>query len=170
MASSSRSPSTCPTASVLTRAKYLERLCPIAPPVPVPSNPYGPLLLGTFIGLILYGLAVNQSTNYFYRFPTDKRYLKAFVEIILFVETLHSALIVHWCYITLVSKYGHPEALMFTTWSMNLFLVSTGLVVTITQLYVPRQLENRRRGCTHGVPVSFYSYRVLLSKRGRHQS
>ncbi|OSD03113.1 hypothetical protein PYCCODRAFT_1467403 [Trametes coccinea BRFM310] len=144
----------------------------IAPPTSGASSPYGPLLLGTFIGLILYGLVVNQCTSYFYRFPTDNKHFKAFVGIILYVpqplwlgrilfgntkahpvfhlsfaETLHSTLIVHWCYINLVTKYGHPEELALTTWSMNLFLVSSGLVVTITQF--------------------FYSYRVLVSTKYR---
>ncbi|KAI9064057.1 hypothetical protein FKP32DRAFT_592322 [Trametes sanguinea] len=109
---------------------------------PALDNTYGALLLGTFVGLVLYGLVIHQCSCYYHKFPTDRRYLKLFVGIILAFETLHSALAVHWCYTSLVSNYSHPEALLLTTWSMNLFPVLTGLAIIVSQC--------------------FYAYRVLL--------
>ncbi|OSD03109.1 hypothetical protein PYCCODRAFT_1434989 [Trametes coccinea BRFM310] len=110
--------------------------------VPALDNTYGALLLGTFVGLILYGLVIHQSFRYFHKFPNDRRSLKQFVGIMLAFETFHSALAVHWCYTSLVTNYSHPEALLLTTWSMNMFPALTGLAIFVSQC--------------------FYAYRVLL--------
>ncbi|KAM5544659.1 hypothetical protein V8D89_001557 [Ganoderma adspersum] len=89
----------------------------LLPKVPHLDNTFGAVLIGTFVGLILYGITLHQSYRYFRMFPADVPNLKFL--------TVSSALSMHVCYRYLVSNYFNPLALLCGEWC--------GVVMVATQ-------------------------------------
>ncbi|KAI0749999.1 hypothetical protein C8Q80DRAFT_1269786 [Daedaleopsis nitida] len=112
----------------------------LLPKVPALDNTFGAVLLGTFVGLVLYGLTLHQSYRYFRMYPGDSSVLKGLVIFVLILETFTSALSLHVCYYYLVTSYFNPLALLSGTWSINLFPVVSGIVMTASQSFFARRV------------------------------
>ncbi|OJT15861.1 hypothetical protein TRAPUB_1513 [Trametes pubescens] len=56
----------------------------LLPKVPALDNTFGAVLLGTFVGLILYGLTLHQSYRYLRLYPNDSRALKCLVAFVVY--------------------------------------------------------------------------------------
>ncbi|KAI8972396.1 hypothetical protein BD414DRAFT_425817 [Trametes punicea] len=94
------------------------------PKFPSLDNSYGAVLLGTYFGLILFGLTAHQAWRYFGMYPKDRRALKVLICSVSsrsrsLAETLTSALTVHICYYYLVENYFNPSALRVGTWYVS---------------------------------------------------
>ncbi|KAM5540660.1 hypothetical protein V8D89_005691 [Ganoderma adspersum] len=61
---------------------------------------FGAFLLGTFLGLILYGLIIQQAYRYYRTFQSDDSFIRLLVAVVLAFETLHTALTMYlwYCY------------------------------------------------------------------------
>ncbi|KAH9848345.1 hypothetical protein C2E23DRAFT_439283 [Lenzites betulinus] len=130
-------------------AQAHERLGLLPVAVPALDNTAGALLIGTFLGLILFGVTLHQGYRYT-RFPAYERdsvYIKYTVAVVLVLETLHSALALHVCYYYLVTNYFNPLALLKRgPWSANTLPALTGLIVAVTQGFFSRRLFLLNRG------------------------
>ncbi|KAI0642537.1 hypothetical protein C8Q79DRAFT_1013219 [Trametes meyenii] len=114
----------------------------IIPNIPALDNTFGALLIGTFGGLVLFGVTLHQGYRYI-RFPAydkDAFYIKCTVAVVLILETIHSVLAMHVCYHYLVTKYFQPLALLKGTWSADALPALTGLIVAVTQAFFARRL------------------------------
>ncbi|KAI0630989.1 hypothetical protein C8Q77DRAFT_1159709 [Trametes polyzona] len=132
---------------------------------PALDNTFGALLIGTFLGLILYGLTLHQGYRYL-RFPAydhDSLYIKWTVAAVIILETLHSALALHVCYYYLVSNYFKPQVLLHGTWSANTLPGLTGLIVAVTQAFFARRLFLLHR---QYAPVIAFVLLLLLGELG----
>ncbi|KAI0773043.1 hypothetical protein BD413DRAFT_310771 [Trametes elegans] len=105
------------------------------PPLPSLDNTYGALLIGTFLGLMLYGLTVHQTYRYFRLYPTDVRWLKGLVMSILTLETLHTTLCMVAVYYHLVTNYFNPESLLVGHWATRLLTPTTGVTILLCQSF-----------------------------------
>ncbi|KAI0367132.1 hypothetical protein BV20DRAFT_1055112 [Pilatotrama ljubarskyi] len=112
------------------------------PPLPALDNTLGALLIGTFLGLMLYGLTVHQTYRYWRLYPRDVSWLKCLVLGILMVETLHTTLCMIAVYYHLVTNYFNPATLLVGHWSTRLLTPTTGVTILLCQ--------------------SFYAFRVYL--------
>ncbi|TBU52331.1 hypothetical protein BD310DRAFT_981947 [Dichomitus squalens] len=109
-------------------------------PLPALDNTYGALLLGTFIGLMLYGLTVHQTYRYFRLYPTDIPVLVYLVLAILTIETVHTAMIMAACYYHLVSNYFNPITLLEGHWSTRIITPTSGLCILVCQAFYARRV------------------------------
>ncbi|KAI1785103.1 hypothetical protein LXA43DRAFT_1066197 [Ganoderma leucocontextum] len=91
----------------------------LLPKVPPLDNTFGAVLLGTFIGLIFYGITLHQSYRYFRMYPSDLPSLKRLVFFVVILETITSAMSMHVCYYYLVANYFNPPALLHGMWSID---------------------------------------------------
>ncbi|TBU39142.1 hypothetical protein BD309DRAFT_872912 [Dichomitus squalens] len=107
-------------------------------PLPALDNTYGALLLGTFIGLMLYGLTVHQTYRYFRLYPTDIPVLVYLVLAILTIETVHTAMIMAACYYHLVSNYFNPITLLEGHW--YIITPTSGLCILVCQAFYARRV------------------------------
>ncbi|PIL32221.1 hypothetical protein GSI_05466 [Ganoderma sinense ZZ0214-1] len=112
----------------------------LLPKIPPLDNTFGAVLIGTFIGLLLYGITLHQSYRYFRMYPADLPILKCLVSFVLVLETVSSALSMHVCYRYLVTNYFHPQALMGGEWSLNLFPLLSGVIMVATQSFFIRRV------------------------------
>ncbi|TBU36596.1 hypothetical protein BD309DRAFT_713759 [Dichomitus squalens] len=49
------------------------------------DDTFGALLIGTYLSLILYGVALHQSFQYYKEYPHDKTWIKVYVAVIVYV-------------------------------------------------------------------------------------
>ncbi|KAI0357947.1 hypothetical protein OH77DRAFT_1519237 [Trametes cingulata] len=112
----------------------------LLPKLPALDNTFGAVLLGTFLGLILYGLTLHQSYRYFRLYPADSRILKSLVAVVILLETVTSIFSMHVCYYYLTSNYFNPTALLHGIWSINLFPIASGVVMVTTQSFFARRV------------------------------
>ncbi|KAI9058005.1 hypothetical protein FKP32DRAFT_1762002 [Trametes sanguinea] len=108
--------------------------------VPSLNNTFGAFLLGTFIGLMLYGLTLHQTYRYYRLFPGDLKIIQAFVIAALILETIHTVLCMHICYYYLVLNYAKPLALLDGVWSIRILPVPTALVILVSECFFTRRV------------------------------
>ncbi|KAH9933574.1 uncharacterized protein BXZ73DRAFT_100959 [Epithele typhae] len=99
------------------------------------DNTFGAVLLGTFIGLTLFGLNVHQAYRYFRLHPKDKALFLCVVIAVLTLEVFHSILNIHICYYYLVDNYFNPNALLTGVWSIKLLPMCMGCIMFVTQSF-----------------------------------
>ncbi|KAL1949706.1 hypothetical protein VTO73DRAFT_8587 [Trametes versicolor] len=107
--------------------------------IPTLNSTYGAVLLGTFFGLILYGLAIHQAYRYSRLDFGDSVFTKSYVAFIMMLDTLHVILCMHMCYFYLVNHYFDPTVLFTRVWSIdNLGLVAAVVIVSCQCFYARR--------------------------------
>ncbi|OSC96593.1 hypothetical protein PYCCODRAFT_1472514 [Trametes coccinea BRFM310] len=109
-------------------------------PGPALENSFGALLLGTYFALMLYGLLVYQSYKYFRKYSKDGIVNKAFVAILLVLETLHTTVCMHFCYMYLIVYATNEDARKVGIWSLQLYPLLTGLCVCVSQCFYARRV------------------------------
>ncbi|KAH9939756.1 uncharacterized protein BXZ73DRAFT_99388 [Epithele typhae] len=110
--------------------------------IPPLDNTYGSVLIGTCLGLILYGVTLLQSYRYFQLFPADRPFLKMLVVAMLILETLYTVLSMHICYWSLVTNYANPQALFTgrSVWSLAFLPLASGLLMMTSQIFFLRRI------------------------------
>ncbi|EIW53080.1 uncharacterized protein TRAVEDRAFT_53496 [Trametes versicolor FP-101664 SS1] len=113
----------------------------LASPAPSLGPTFGITLLGTCVGLMLYGMTIHQTYRYFHIYTLDKRILKDTVRVLFLADTIHSVLTVHICYYYLVQSQSDHGMLENGVWSIRTVGVITQLVVTIVQGFYLRRIH-----------------------------
>ncbi|OSC98177.1 hypothetical protein PYCCODRAFT_1346148, partial [Trametes coccinea BRFM310] len=109
----------------------------LLPEVPSLNNTFGAFLLGTFVGLMLYGLTLHQTYRYYRLFPGDLKLIRAFVSVSdRVLETIHTALCMHICYYYLVLNYANPLALLDGVW----YVCFDALVILVSECFFTRRV------------------------------
>ncbi|KAJ7176980.1 hypothetical protein C8R46DRAFT_47264 [Mycena filopes] len=88
---------------------------------------YGPILIGVFFNMILYGVLVTQITTYFQAQRKDALWIRLLVFYVFFIETSNTALDIAVMYQPLILEYGTiPGALptVFLTQPLCIALVA----------------------------------------------
>ncbi|KAM5544715.1 hypothetical protein V8D89_001613 [Ganoderma adspersum] len=107
---------------------------------PALDNTFGAILIGTFLGLMLYGLSLHQTYRYFRMYPRDTLLLKATIICLSVLDTVHSIACMHASYFYLVTNYFKPLALLSGVWSVQILAPLTGLTVLVAQSFYARRV------------------------------
>ncbi|KAF8879397.1 hypothetical protein BD779DRAFT_1552186 [Infundibulicybe gibba] len=119
-----------------------------APPPGVPGpiqppqieNTFGALLLGhSLLACTLYGLTTHQAYRYFRLYQGDAWYLKFLVRTSL-LDTIHTIMIMHFCYFYLVLGYFNPIQLEDGTWSVRTSVAMLNNIFYIWKVYICRHI------------------------------
>ncbi|KAJ7770954.1 hypothetical protein DFH07DRAFT_805816 [Mycena maculata] len=100
-------------------------------PLPDVHLTYGPMLIGVFLNMILYGVFLSQVLTYHTLFshpPTDGPLMACFITYLLVLETANTALDMAMLYQPLILDYGRAPLMfpsVFLTEPMLVVLVST---------------------------------------------
>ncbi|KAM5543088.1 hypothetical protein V8D89_003472 [Ganoderma adspersum] len=108
--------------------------------LPTLDETYGALLIGTFIGILLYGVFVHQVYRYTQMYKDDSLAVRLTVFILLVVDTAHTVVSSHSCYAYLVSHYFTPLALLEGIWSIQVQPLLAGLGVLVSQSFFARRV------------------------------
>ncbi|TBU25226.1 hypothetical protein BD311DRAFT_765129 [Dichomitus squalens] len=101
----------------------------------------GALLLGTFVGLILYGLAIHQFYRYMRLHAKDSLSIRTLVSLTLTLETIHVAFSLHVCYYYMVSHYSQPSAFSHNVWCVNCLPILGSCIMVTTQFFFVRRVS-----------------------------
>ncbi|KAL7284499.1 hypothetical protein ACG7TL_001790 [Trametes sanguinea] len=108
--------------------------------IPALDNTFGALLLGTFGGLLLFGVTAHQAYRYFHMYTADGWVLKGLVTVVVFVETVTGILSMHVCYYYLVKNYFKPQVLLRGVWSIDVFPLLSGISMALSQSFFARRI------------------------------
>ncbi|KAH9055292.1 hypothetical protein EDB87DRAFT_1339557 [Lactarius vividus] len=107
--------------------------------IPV-DNVLGALFLGVTFSSILYGVIWLQVYIYFSQHCKDDRpFLKCFVTLLLILDTLHLALLIHAFYVAGITNFGDYSADLRPSWSLRIqTFIGTTLACSVQQFYAWR--------------------------------
>uniref|UniRef100_A0A0W0FRA4 DUF6534 domain-containing protein n=1 Tax=Moniliophthora roreri TaxID=221103 RepID=A0A0W0FRA4_MONRR len=91
---------------------------------------FGPMLIGVFFNVILWGIMAVQVMVYYQAYKRDALWLRIFVFYLVIAETANSALDMAMMYEVLIQKWGSPEA---TVYLPN--LLAADPVTTVSETY-----------------------------------
>ncbi|KAM5544625.1 hypothetical protein V8D89_001523 [Ganoderma adspersum] len=104
------------------------------------TSSFAAFLIGTYISIFLYGLAVHQAYRYLRSFRTDPRYIRWLVIAVILLETFHFVETIDVCYHYLVVNYHRPDALTQGRWSMLTMPFFSGVIVVPAQTFFIRRV------------------------------
>ncbi|KAJ7611772.1 hypothetical protein FB45DRAFT_316606 [Roridomyces roridus] len=127
----------------LRSLKYIQDLCvggaldlPLsaaAMAAPAPALPnvqlsFGPMLLGVFANMILFGILIGQVLTYYRNYRHDAFWMRLFVSVLFFIETCNTGFDMAFMYQPLILEYGQKPNLFptfFVTQPLCVVLIST---------------------------------------------
>ncbi|CAK5263981.1 unnamed protein product [Mycena citricolor] len=120
---------------------------------------FGPMLIGVFFNMILYGVLVGQMLTYYQLYRRDSWSMKALVYFLFFVETVNTGFDMAFMYQPLIAQYGEPP-LKFPT-----FFVTEPLCIVRAHFISAQQQPVSSYGSRVQVAVStpiqlFFAYRI----------
>lgn len=96
---------------------------------------FGALQIGTMVSMMLLGIALLQTWNYFRDFPDDTTRLKAMVSIVFFVDVLHSIFLMHAVYQYTIRGFSDFSILTRVVWSIDATLTAEAIIIVMVQCY-----------------------------------
>ncbi|KZP27535.1 hypothetical protein FIBSPDRAFT_1040088 [Athelia psychrophila] len=99
------------------------------------SDPWGVILIGVFISLVLYGIIVAQVFTYYQYSEKDPLWQKVFVGILFSLDSLSSALAMAWMYQLLIDNWGNIVAFESGDWLLGSDPMVAGVVAFMVQLF-----------------------------------
>ncbi|KII90546.1 hypothetical protein PLICRDRAFT_173946 [Plicaturopsis crispa FD-325 SS-3] len=110
---------------------------------------HGPFFIGTVLNIVLYGVMVTQSFLYFTSYKKDKIWLKLFVALLLFADTVNSVFDVIYLYDSLVIHFGNDAFLTKANWVFATDPAMTGIIATFVQLFFAWRVKVLNRKNTY---------------------
>ncbi|KAJ8486846.1 hypothetical protein ONZ51_g4586 [Trametes cubensis] len=127
------------------------------------DSTFGAVLLGTFLGLVLYGLGLHQAYRYARLYPEDAPLIKGLVSepelllairilrqnaldpskviAIVILETIHSVMNMHTCYYYLVTNFFNPIILPKRgVWSISFLPACASSIMIVSQIFFARRV------------------------------
>ncbi|KAF8735584.1 hypothetical protein AX14_001835 [Amanita brunnescens Koide BX004] len=74
---------------------------------------FGPMLIGTYMNMILYGILIVQALFYFQTYKKDAPWIRYLVLYLFLVETINTGCDIAMMYQPLIMEYGQPDAVKF---------------------------------------------------------
>ncbi|KAJ7494351.1 hypothetical protein B0H11DRAFT_1858136 [Mycena galericulata] len=124
---------------------------------------FGPMLIGVFFNMILYGVLIGQMLTYFQTYAHDAAWMRYFVGVLFVLETANTGFDMAFMYQPLILEYGQKPIdfpMFFVTQPLLVVLVSTPIqlffawrIRSLTKSYwVPAVIATLAIGsCTGGV-------------------
>ncbi|KAL1682317.1 hypothetical protein EV122DRAFT_274429 [Schizophyllum commune] len=104
--------------------------------MPSGAESHGPVLMGTFLNVLLYGVSVMQTYLYWNVYKRkDPLYLRLLVLFLFLADTAHTAFTMAYMYIALIIHYDDPPYLQHTTWVFATEPALVGIIGGSVQLF-----------------------------------
>ncbi|KAJ7090957.1 hypothetical protein C8R43DRAFT_1050199 [Mycena crocata] len=121
-----------------------------APPPPPPTSTaptfdvhllFGPMLIGVFFNMVLFGVLIAQQLTYYKTSGKDPLYMKIFVWVIFFLEVANAAFDISYMYEPLILHYGaFPDNLPTVFMTQPLCIILVGLPIQMFFIWRVRTL------------------------------
>ncbi|KIJ50246.1 hypothetical protein M422DRAFT_245493 [Sphaerobolus stellatus SS14] len=97
---------------------------------------FGPMLIGVFLNMILYGVLVVQSFFYYQTYRKDSKWIRYFVLYLVVMETINAAFDMYLIYEPLIQRYGTQRAVTVAPLALNPDALVTVLISVPVQLFI----------------------------------
>ncbi|CCM05262.1 uncharacterized protein FIBRA_07472 [Fibroporia radiculosa] len=95
----------------------------------------GPCLAGIFMNVMLYGVMLTQTFFYYTTYRHDPTWIKVYVGILFFADTLNTAFNIAWIYGVLITNFGSLNAVIYANWLMETEEALTGIIGALVQVF-----------------------------------
>ncbi|KZT01090.1 uncharacterized protein LAESUDRAFT_752844 [Laetiporus sulphureus 93-53] len=95
----------------------------------------GPGLVGVFMNVMLYGVLITQTFFYFTTYPRDPKWLKYYVALLFFIDTLNTIFNTWWIYNVLVNNFGVLDKVVRANWLLETEEAFAGIIGMQVQLF-----------------------------------
>ncbi|KAK0191225.1 hypothetical protein F5146DRAFT_1138013 [Armillaria mellea] len=118
----------------------------------------GATFIGLVVGSIIYGISLLQLYTYWLRFGSkDGWFLKAFIVVLMSVDTFHLILVCHFLYYYTVSHFGDFQALAVSTWSIATHIPVGAIASSLVQFFYAYRVYALGRSFVLPVIIIFFS-------------
>jgi len=101
----------------------------------------GPAFIGIFINVMLYGAMLTQTFFYYSTYKTDPRWMRIYVAVLFFADTLNTIFNCAWIYGLLIDNFGNEEALGVGNWLFRTDQAMTGVISIQVQFFYAWRLH-----------------------------
>ncbi|RPD63307.1 hypothetical protein L227DRAFT_608574 [Lentinus tigrinus ALCF2SS1-6] len=123
----------------------------------------GAMLLAGFVSTLLYGVVLHQAYRYVRIFPKDVLFIRLLVPVVIVIETLYTACLIHYSYYDFVINYANPEQIFeHISWSGNASLFLSLATTPLTDVHATLQLLPLLGIITGSVTHIFFIRRVSM--------
>jgi len=102
---------------------------------------FGPMLIGVFINMILYGVLIMQTLTYYQTYKNDQWYIKALVYYLFVIETLNTGLDIGVMYEPLIVRYATARGLAHFPIAFAAEPVIIGMISTPIQFFIAYRIR-----------------------------
>ncbi|KZP10678.1 hypothetical protein FIBSPDRAFT_937904 [Athelia psychrophila] len=99
------------------------------------AAPFGLILIGVFISLILFGIIVSQVFTYYQNSDKDPLWQKLFVAVVFTLDTLSTIFAMWWMYWLLIDNWGKIDAFTQADWLLGSDPMIAGIVGSMVQCF-----------------------------------
>jgi hypothetical protein len=96
---------------------------------------YGPMLIGVFINMILYGILIVQTYSYYQTYKKDAAWIKYLVLYLFIIESVNTGCDIAMMYQPLIAEFGQPDATKFFPTMFAAEPIAIVMVSTPIQLF-----------------------------------
>ncbi|KAF9000864.1 hypothetical protein BDQ17DRAFT_1359107 [Cyathus striatus] len=96
---------------------------------------YGPMLIGVFINMILYGILIVQTYSYYQTYKKDAAWIKYLVMYLFIIESVNTGCDIAMMYQPLIAEFGQPDATKFFPTMFAAEPIAIVMVSTPIQLF-----------------------------------
>ncbi|KAJ3782740.1 hypothetical protein GGU10DRAFT_362938 [Lentinula aff. detonsa] len=115
---------------------------PPAPPhPPTVLEVYTPFFVGTFLNIFLYGIAVTQMYTYYRTSKRDTLWIKLLILYLFVFEMINSICDIGLIFESLLLKFGDPNIVVTSPWTLRLDGISTTLISTPVQIFMAWRIQ-----------------------------
>ncbi|KAL4268951.1 hypothetical protein AB1N83_002389 [Pleurotus pulmonarius] len=130
---------------------------------------FGPLLIGTFLKILLFGVLIVQGYIYYATYKKDKLWMKVFVFILVLIDTVNVIFDMVYLYDCLITHFADPDYISRATWCESvLACISSSLICVdiqrslLTTLYVVFATHPAIMAISTSAVQLFYAWRILV--------
>ncbi|KZP26295.1 hypothetical protein FIBSPDRAFT_928731 [Athelia psychrophila] len=99
------------------------------------AAPFGLILIGVFLSLMLLGIVISQVFTYYQNYERDPLWLKWFVAVMFALDLLSSVLAIAWMYQLLIDNWGQIAAFTQGDWLLAADPMLAGIVACMAQCF-----------------------------------
>ncbi|EIM84424.1 uncharacterized protein STEHIDRAFT_123222 [Stereum hirsutum FP-91666 SS1] len=96
---------------------------------------WGPILVGTFLNILLYGVFIAQVYMYYTTYHRDRLSLRIFIALLVVADTLNTAFQMEQNYDAMVSHFGDVGFIQKATWVFRTEPAMTALIEMLVQIF-----------------------------------
>jgi len=96
---------------------------------------FGYMFIGLIFNILLYGVVTTQVFLYYTTYRRDRSWIKLYVAILFFCDTLNSIFDIACVYIPLINNFGDTDALGYASWWFGTDPAMTVIIAMMVQMF-----------------------------------